>query len=241
MISRAGLSLPVWKFWAASICSGVILALLPLIMGLPWYLGVLTGVIGFLGLPRWMLSSRASRRQKAFIEGLPDAIDVIVRGLKAGLPISDAMRVIAAEASAPIGPEFQEIVEGQRVGITLDQGLERMFERIPLPEVSFLGIVINIQSKTGGNLSEALGNLSRVLRERKKMKAKVRAVSQEAKSSAVIIGALPFLIIAGLTFISPDYIEPLFTTSTGHIILACIGVWMGIGILVMRQMVNFEI
>lgn len=241
LINRSGLNLTVWKFWVVSLLCGAVLGVLPLLVGLPWYVGILTAIVGFLGVPRWFLSSLAKKRQQAFIEGLPDAIDVIVRGLKAGLPISDAMRVIATEAVAPIGPEFMEVVEGQRVGITIDQGLERMFERIPLPEVSFLGIVINIQSKTGGNLSEALGNLSRVLRDRKKMKAKIRAVSQEAKTSAIIIGALPFFIIGALTFLSPAYITPLFTTSSGNIILACIGVWMTIGILVMRQMINFEI
>ena len=172
---------------------------------------------------------------------MPDAIDIMVRGLKAGLPLSDAMRIIATESAPPLGPEFMEVVEGQRLGIAIDQGIERMFERIPLPEVSFLGIVIGIQSKSGGNLSEALGNLSRVLRERKKLKAKIRSMSQEAKSSAAIIGSLPFLIVGALVFISPDYLEPLFSTSTGHMILIGSGVWMLGGILVMRSMINFDI
>ena len=166
---------------------------------------------------------------------------MIVRGLKAGLPLSDALRVIATEAGPPIGPEFMEVVEGQRVGVTIDQGLERMFERIPLPEVSFLGIVISIQSKAGGNLSEALSNLSRVLRDRKKMKAKIRSMSQEAKSSAAIIGALPFCIVGAMFLVSPDYLQPLLTTSTGHMILIGCGVWMFLGILFMRKMINFYI
>lgn len=241
LISRSGLAISVAKFWVLSIAGGVLLALLAFILGLPWYVAILAGVAGSLGLPRWLLSLLARRRQQAFIEELPDAVDVMVRGLKAGLPLSDAMRVIASEAGPLIGPEFMEIVEGQRVGITIDQGLERIFERMPLPEVSFLGIVINIQSKSGGNLSEALNNLSKVLRERKKMKGKIRAVSQEAKSSAAIIGALPFFIILAISFINPDYMAPLFSTRTGNIILVGCGLWMLTGIFVMRKMINFDI
>lgn len=241
LISRSGLDLSVRKFWVISGCVGIAAALLPLLFGLPVFMSALGGVIGGLGLPRWFLSSLAKRRQKAFTEDLADSVDVMVRGLKAGLPLSDAMRVIAAEAAPPVGPEFMQVVEGQRVGISIDQGLERMFERIPLPEVSFLGIVISIQSKSGGNLSEALGNLSKVLRDRRKLKGKVKAMSQEAKSSAAIIGSLPFLIVGALFFISPDYLSPLLTTRTGHIILACCGAWMLLGILFMRKMINFDI
>lgn len=240
-ISRAGLSLSVRKFWVISACVGLAFGFLPILLGLPVYTGALSGIVGFLGLPRWFLSSLAKRRQKAFLEGLADAVDVMVRGLKAGLPLSDAMRVIASEATPPLSTEFLDVIDGQRLGVTIDQGLERMFERVPLPEVSFLGIVISIQSKAGGNLSEALANLSKVLRDRKKMKAKVRAMSQEAKSSATIIGALPFFIIGALFFLSPDYLMPLLTTYKGHIILICCGIWMLLGILFMRKMIDFDI
>lgn len=241
LISRAGLDISVKKVWVISGVVGVMMALLPVLLGFPLLVGLLGGVVGCLGLPRWFLSSLARRRQRAFLENLADAVDVMVRGLKAGLPLSDAMRVIASESDPPIGPEFMQVVEGQRLGITIEQGLERMFERIPLAEVSFLGIVISIQSKTGGNRSEALGNLSRVLRDRKKLKAKVRSMSQEAKSSAAIIGVLPFLIIGALLMISPDYLNPLFSTRTGHLILAGCGLWMLMGILFMRKMINFDI
>ena len=240
-IARAGLDVSVRKFWVVSGAVGFAMALLPVLLGLPLFIGVLSGIAGLLGLPRWFLSSLAKRRQSAFLRDLPDSLDVMVRSLKAGLPLSDAMRVIAAEAGPPIGPEFMDVVEGQRLGITIDQGLERMFERIPLPEVSYLGIVISIQSKSGGNLSEALGNLSRVLRDRKKMKGKIRAMAQEAKSSAAIIGALPFVIVGAILFISPKYLEPLFATETGHAMLIGCGVWMLIGILIMRKMINFDI
>jgi tight adherence protein B len=134
-----------------------------------------------------------------------------------------------------------EVVEGQRVGITIDQGIERMVDRVPLPEVNFLAIVMTIQSKTGGNLSEALSNLSRVLRDRKKMKAKIRSVSQEAKSSAAIIGSLPFFIMGALTVLNPAYLQPLFDTQVGHMLIIGSATWMTMGVLVMRKMINFEI
>jgi tight adherence protein B len=241
LINRSGIDISVRKFWVISAAVGLALALLPALLGFPWFVSVLGAVIGTFGLPRWFVSTLAKRRQKAFLEDLADAVDVMVRGLKAGLPLSDAMRLIATESSPPVGPEFMQVVEGQRLGITIDQGVERMFERIPLPEVSFLGIVISIQSKSGGNLSEALNNLSKVLRDRKKLKGKVRSMSQEAKSSAAIIGVLPFLIIGSLMLLSPDYLTPLLSTTTGHMILIGCAVWMLLGILVMRKMISFDV
>jgi tight adherence protein B len=220
---------------------GVILAVVPLIFGIPWYVSVLAGIAGTFGLPRWFLGFVRRRRQNVFLNDFADAIDVMVRGLKAGLPVSDAMKVIAAESGPPVGPEFSEVVEGQRVGITIDQGIERMYERMPMSEVNFLGIVMSIQAKTGVNLSEALNNLSKVLRDRKKMKAKIRSVSQEAKSSAAIIGALPFVIMAALMVLNPQYLNPLFHTTAGNIMLVGCGLWMLTGVLVMRKMINFEI
>ena len=241
LLSQAGLSISPAIFWMVSSVVGGVSALIAYLGGLPWYLVVLSGFVGLFGLPRWFLSVLRNRRQERFLEDLPDAIDVMVRGLKAGLPISDALKVIATEAGPTIGPEFIEVVEGQRVGISIDQGLERMFERIPLQEVNFLSIVVSIQTKTGGNLSETLGNLSKVLRDRRKMKNKVRSMSQEAKSSAAIIGAIPFLIAGALTVLTPGYLTPVFETSTGNAILAGCGLWMFTGILLMRKMINFEI
>jgi tight adherence protein B len=157
------------------------------------------------------------------------------------LPVTDALKVIARETPAPVGPEFSEVVEGQRVGITIDQGLARMYERMPLQEVNFLAIVMAIQAKTGGNLAEALGNLSKVLRDRKKMKQKIQSVSQEAKASAMIIGALPFVIAGGMMILNPTYLLPLFETKLGNIMLIGSGLWMGMGALVMRKMISFDI
>ena len=213
MLMQAGLDLSPRALLAASpwprLCHrrlGIIIA------GVPWYVAIVAGIAGLLGLPRWFLNFLRKRRQNVFLNDFADAIDVMVRGLKAGLPVTDAMKVIAAETPAPVGPEFLEVVEGQRIGITIDQGIERMFERMPLAEVNFLGIVMAIQSKTGGNLAEALNNLSKVLRDRKKMKAKINAVSQEAKASAAIIGSLPFVIMGALTHPQPGISQ----SAVGH-------------------------
>lgn len=241
LISQAGLEMSVRAFWGISVVSGIIL------LGAPFFLGVhpivagLMGFVGFLGLPRWFLGFLRSRRQNRFLNDFADAIDVMVRGLKAGLPVSEAMKIIATESGPPVGPEFLDVVDGQKIGITLDQGIDRMFERMPLSEVNFLGIVMAIQAKTGGNLSEALGNLSKVLRERKKMKAKIRSVSQEAKSSAAIIGSLPFIITGAMLILNPNYLNPMFETTLGNMLIVGSGMWMSLGVLVMRKMINFQI
>ena len=241
LIMQSGLDMQVKVFWMISAGCAVVVLAAALIGGVPWYVSLVAGAVGGLGLPRWLLGFLRRRRQNVFLNDFADAIDVMVRGLKAGLPVSDAMKIIAAESGAPVGPEFSEVVEGQRIGITIDQGIERMYERMPLAEVNFLAIVMAIQQKTGGNLSEALGNLSKVLRDRKKMKAKIRAISQEAKSSAAIIGALPFVIMGALTVLNPTYLDPLFYTGTGNMLLVGCGTWMGMGVLVIKKMINFQI
>jgi tight adherence protein B len=240
LLMQSGLDLSVQKFWVASIVFAVVLALAVMTAGATWYVVIAAGLVGLFGLPRWFLFYFRKRRQEVFLGEFADAIDIMVRGLKAGLPLSDAMKVIAAETPAPVGPEFLEVVEGQRIGIAIDQGIERMFERMPLAEVNFLGIVIAIQSKTGGNLAEALANLSKVLRDRKRMKQKIAAVSQEAKASAMIIGALPFFICGALSVLNPEYLIPLWDTEIGHLMIAGSLVWMGTGVLIMRKMINFD-
>jgi tight adherence protein B len=240
LLTQAGFSISPRSFWIASIMAGALCAALAYWSGVPALVALAAGLAGAFGLPRWFLKVIIRRRQQIFLNDFADAIDVIVRGLKSGLPVNDALKVIAGEMPPPVGPEFLEVIEGQRVGITIDQGVERMYERVPLAEVNFLSIVIMIQQKTGGNLAEALNNLSRVLRERKKLKAKIIAVSQEAKLSAIIVGSLPFLILGALLMLNPDYLNPLFETETGHILILGSGLWMLTGILVMRKMINFD-
>jgi tight adherence protein B len=241
MITQAGLDITPQMFWIMSAVAGVVLGLGTMIGGLPWFIAPVAAAVGMFGLPRWTLGYLRKRRQNIFLNDFADAVDVMVRGLKAGLPVTDAMKVIANETGPPVGPEFMEVVEGQRVGITIDQGVERMFERMPLAEVNFLGIVMAIQAKTGGNLAEALNNLSKVLRDRKKMKMKIKSVSQEAKASAAIIGSLPLLIMGAMTVLNPEYLNPLFYTNTGNMLVAGSITWMGMGVLVMRKMINFEV
>lgn len=241
LINQSGLDLSIEKFWTISAGTGAATAGITYLIGIPWYLCILCGFVGLFGLPRWFLGFVRSRRLEKFLTDLPDAIDVMVRGLRSGLPLSDAMKIIAQESPPPVGPEFLEVVEGQRAGLSIEQGLERMTDRVPLQEVNFLSIVMNIQSKTGGNLTETLSNLSKVLRDRRRMKLKIKTASQEAKSSAAIIGSLPFFIMGILTFLSPDYLTPLFFTLPGNIILIGCGVWMLLGILVMWKMINFEV
>ena len=188
-----------------------------------------------------MLGYLKKRRINRYLTELPNAMDVIVRGIKSGLPLNDCLRIIANEAQDPVRSEFRFIIEQQALGISVSDAVLKLYERVPVPESNFFAIVIGIQAKSGGNLSETLGNLSRVLRDRKKMKAKVKAVSSEAKSSASIIGALPFVVGTFVYITTPAYMDILFTTNTGHMVLGGCALWMMVGIGVMKKMISFEI
>ena len=197
-------------------------------------------VCGGLGLPSWILKFLKNRRLAKFTAGFPNAVDVVIRGVKAGLPLGDCLRVIASESREPLKSEFRRVVEAQTMGLSVSEALERMAERVPVTEASFFSIVIGIQQKAGGNLTEALGNLARVLRERKKMKGKVKAMSSEAKASAGIIGALPFIVGTLVYLVAPDYISLLWGTSTGRMVMGGCACWMGMGIMIMKKMINFD-
>jgi tight adherence protein B len=193
-----------------------------------------------LGLPRWVLGFLAARRKKKFTENFAPAIDVIVRSVKTGLPTNEALRIVAREAPNPVGSEFHNLVESLKVGVTLDQALKRMMESMPIPEVGFFAIVMTIQGKSGGNLSEALGNLASVLRDRKRLQGKIKAMSSEAKASAMIIGSLPPGVMGIVYLTTPAYIAKLFTERAGNLMLAGCVIWMSVGIMVMRKMINFK-
>jgi len=240
-IRQAGMTVTMERFYIYSAVTGVVMAALAWFGGAPLYVVPGAFLAGLFGLPRWFVSFRRARRIKAFLNEFPNALDVIVRAVKSGLPLNDGIRLIANEAQEPVKSEFRRIVESQQVGLSIPEAALRMTETMPCPEAGFFGIVIQIQQQAGGNLSEALGNLSRVLRDRKKMKAKVQALSMEAKASAVIIGSLPFIVALLVYLSSPNYIMPLFTTSSGHMILAFSAVWMGIGVFVMKKMMNFDV
>lgn len=240
-IAHAGLDWSMGRFYLVSAGSGVIVALLGLIATGNLFVAGLAAFAGFFGLPRWTIDHIANRRMLAFVEELPNAIDVIVRGIRAGLPLGDCVREIASTAREPVRTEFRLLVEAQTVGMSLAEAVQRIPERIPTPEANFFAIVIAIQAKAGGNLSEALGNLSRVLRDRKKMKAKVKAMSTEAKTSAAIIASLPFVVVAITYFTSPEYISLNWTTLIGKIVLGVCAFWMMVGVMVMKKMIDFDI
>jgi tight adherence protein B len=193
-----------------------------------------------LGLPRWVLAFLTARRKKKFTEHFAPAIDVIVRSVRSGLPTNEALRIVARESPDPVGSEFHNLVESLKVGVTLEQAMKRMMESMPTPEVGFFAIVMTIQTKSGGNLSEALSNLASVLRDRKRLQGKIKAMSSEAKASAMIIGSLPPGVMGIVYLTAPDYIMKLFTEKSGNLMLAGCVIWMGIGIMVMRKMINFK-
>ncbi len=239
-LTQAGLDWTPRKFMIVSgILAAVAFVLAMFAGGGPLAAIGLAFAAGF-GLPRWGLSFLKKRREKAFLKALPDAVDVIVRGIKAGLPLFESIKVVAADAPEPLRSEFLAIIETQAIGMPLGEACGRLFERMPVPEANFFGIVIAIQQKSGGNLSEALGNLSKVLRDRKKMAEKIQAMSMEAKASAGIIGALPPIVMLLVYLTTPDYISLLWTHPTGQLMLVGCVIWMSMGILVMKKMINFD-
>lgn len=245
-IQQAGLTLTMQMFVILSVISGIVFFAVALfvqgiavdLQGLAICIGA--GLAGGLGLPRWIISHLRKRRVKKFLDEFPNSIDIIVRAVKSGLPLNDGLRLIANEAKEPVKTEFRRMIDAQQMGISIPEAALKLYENMPCSEANFFGIVIQIQSQAGGNLSEALGNLSRVIRDRKKMKAKVSALSMEAKASAAIIGSLPFIVTLLVYLSSPDYIMILFTTDTGHFIIGVSLAWMSIGIMVMKKMINFD-
>ena len=239
-LTQAGLDWSIQKFMVVSGVLAAVFFAVAMVAG-----GGLLGATGVafaagFGLPRWGLGFLKKRRESNFLKALPDAVDVIVRGIKAGLPLFESIKVVAADAPEPLKSEFMAIIETQAIGMPLGDACARLFERMPVPEANFFGIVIAIQQKSGGNLSEALGNLSKVLRDRKKMAEKIQAMSMEAKASASIIGSLPPIVMLLVYMSTPEYIALLWTHPTGQLMLVACGTWMAIGILVMKKMINFD-
>ncbi|TCT07222.1 tight adherence protein B [Tepidamorphus gemmatus] len=239
-IGQAGLGWSVRTYYVVSVATGIAAGLAGLLARLPPLVILGLMIAGGVGLPHWMLGFLKKRRQNKFLNEFPTAVDIVVRGVKAGLPLNDCLRIVAAESQEPVRSEFRQVIETQALGLPVADCVERMYDRMPLPEVNFFAIVIAIQQKTGGNLAEALSNLSKVLRDRKRMKGKIQAMSQEAKASAAIIGALPIIVMILVFLTSPQYISLLWTEPVGHIMLAGSAFWMLCGILVMRKMINFD-
>ncbi|MBK8197278.1 MAG: type II secretion system F family protein [Acidobacteria bacterium] len=251
-LTQAGLEMPITMFWIVSVIAGIVCA------GVVWMSGadglVINGIslksrpvlcaaalfAGTFGLPQFVLNTMIKGRHKKMVNQFADALDVIVRGVRTGLPLNECIRIIAKESPEPLRKEFLTFADNLSMGAGLERALSQLYKRMPLQEVNFFAIVLMIQSKAGGNLSEALNNLSTVIRSRKMMREKVKALSSEAKASAFIIGSLPFAVGLMVFMTTPDYIMELFLTETGHVILAMAAGMMGAGITVMRNMINFD-
>ena len=241
-MQQAGIEAPASRFWIASaIFALVMFIVIKFILNMGILSVVLITFTAFFGLPRLFLSMKAKSRQKKFLEELPDALDACVRLLQAGMPMTEAISMVSREYTGPLRDEMQRIYDNQKIGVPLGQAAYETAKRIPLTEVHMFATALQIQSETGSSLSEVLTNLSGVIRARFRLKRKIQALSQEAKSSAAIIGALPILVTFGLWCVNPKYMEPLLFTAKGHVYLWGCGIWMSLGILVMRQMINFKI
>ncbi len=244
MLRMAGLKISLQQFLL--ICAGLAVLSAVGYLGMAFmfgyraYVAIFVAITVGFGLPIFAVRWMGKRRVGKFTLFFADAVDVIVRGVRSGLPVGECLTIIANESPEPVGGVFREIVDAQRLGMPLDQALDRAHEAMPTAEIRFFNIVLTIQSQTGGNLAETLSNLSSVLRARKKMRDKIVALSSEAKTSAMIIGSLPFLITLVLTFVNFDYISLLFTDDMGNLLIMGSFVWMGLGVFVMRQMINFD-
>ena len=241
MMEQAGLTSKVKKFWTMSFISMAMMFLLGKIMGVSPFLLILMSIIGLFGLPRLVIRHMTQRRQKKFLEEFPDALEAMVRLLKAGMPVSEAISMIAKEFDGPVGDEMRRVYDKQKIGIPLYEAAYEATRTMPLTEMQMFATGLAIQAQTGSSLSDVLINLAGVIRSRFRLKRKIKALSSEAIASASIIGALPITVSFGLWFVNPTYIELLFTDSFGKVLLAGAVIWMCIGIFVMKIMINFKI
>ena len=240
-LQQAGLSGDTTKFWIISAVVCVVAGLAVLMAGQKPLVALGVAFAAGVGLPRWVIAMMAGRRTKKFTAEFANAVDIIVRGIKSGLPVHDCLKIIGRESPAPLGPLFQRLVENVGMGMTLEQGLEKMYESMPTSELRFFTIVVGIQQKTGGNLAEALNNLTVVLRARKMMREKIKALSSEATASAGIIGSLPPGVMMIVSITTPSYMETMFVDPRGHLMLLGGAMWMACGVFVMKKMISFKI
>jgi len=240
MLASAGSSLSVRIYCVLSLLLGLAVAAGLYIFGFSPYVTGAGGAAAGLFLPRFYFKTRITLRQKRFTAAFPDALELIIRAVKSGLPVIEGLRMISREFSDPIAGEFRRIVDSQKLGMTLAESLDQARERIATPEFKYFSVVLDIQQRTGGNLSQTLSNLSNVLRGRAHLQDRIGALSSEARSSAMIIGALPFVVTGLLYVLDPNYMSVMFTNETGNLlIMGCLG-WMGLGMLLMKQMMKIK-
>jgi len=241
MLEQAGVSWSVKQFWVFSLVSLAIFLGGAYAMGQTPTIMFLAAFIGLFGFPRFVIKKMAANRQKKFLMEFPDALEATVRLLKAGMPVSEAISMIAKEFDGPVGDEMGRIYDQQKIGVPLHEAAKEAMRRIPLAEMQMFATGLSIHAQTGSSLSEVLMNLSGVIRSRFKLKRKIKALSSEAVASAAIIASLPVIVTLGLYFLNYEYLEVMFTTRTGNMLLyGAIG-WMGVGVLIMKQMINFRV
>jgi len=241
MLEQAGLSWSVPKFWIFSIIWMVLFIVAAYFMGQSPMIIILAAFIGLFGFPRFIVKKMAAKRQKNFLMEFPDALEATVRLLKAGMPVSEAIAMIAKEFDGPVGDEMGRIYDQQKIGVPLHEAAQEAMRRIPLAEMQMFATGLSIQAQTGSSLSEVLMNLSGVIRARFKLKRKIKALSSEAIASAGIIASLPVVVTTGMYFLNYEYLEVMFTTKTGNMMLTGAVLWMGVGVLIMKQMINFRV
>ncbi|MDB5696524.1 MAG: pilus assembly protein TadB [Sphingomonas bacterium] len=240
-LNMTGKTWTVGQYGTVSACLSLAIALLVRLQGMPLILCLLAGLLIGLGFPHFWVGVTIKRRVGKFIAKFPDAIELLVRGLRSGLPISETMAVVGNEVEGPVGEEFRAVGDKMKIGRSMDSALQDTADRLGTPEFQFFVITIAIQRETGGNLAETLANLADVLRKRGQMKLKIRAMSSESKASAYIVGSLPFIVFTLIWFINAEYMQNFFIDQ--RLMVAGIGgmIWMGIGAGIMAKMVNFEI
>jgi tight adherence protein B len=230
----------VRTYFIVSFFAGVFLTLVYLYFELPLMGAIPFFLAAFLGLPRLVVKRMGKRRRDRFTFLFADAVDVIVRGVQSGLPVNECLNIIARESPEPVGGEFRQVVEGIKIGLTLNETMTRALDRMPTAELKFFAVVLAIQQQTGGNLAETLSNLSGVLRDRKRMSDKIKAMTAEARMTSMIIGSLPFVISGLLALISPDYVALLLTDTLGNYLIGTGLTMMAVGVLIMNRMIAFD-
>ncbi|PZO72371.1 MAG: pilus assembly protein TadB [Pelagerythrobacter marensis] len=240
-LNRSGKGWTLTQYFYATLGIALAVALLIFFRSGAVLMSLLIGLVAGAGFPHLVLNRAINKRTANFNAKFPDAIELLVRGLRSGLPVTETLAVVAQEVPGAVGEEFKAIVERIRIGRTMEEALQETADRLGIPEFNFFCITLAIQRETGGNLAETLSNLADVLRKRAQMKLKIKAMSSESKASAYIIGALPFMVFAVIWFINPEYMEGFFTDD--RLIIAGMGgmVWMSIGAFIMSKMISFEI
>ena len=240
-LEMTGREITLGRYALVSLGLGFAVAILLMMRGAPLLLGLFGGMFVGIGLPHLVVGKMITRRVAKFNSNFPDAIELMVRGLRSGLPITETLGIVGGEIQGPVGVEFRAVADKMKIGRTMEAALQETADRLGTPEFQFFVITLAIQRETGGNLAETLSNLADVLRKRAQMKLKIRAMSSESKASAYIVGALPFIVFALVWMMNPDYMGQFFTDQ--RLIVAGLGalLWMSIGAFIMAKMVNFEI